>query len=164
MEALGGTPRQTLAVVNSPTLQRSATELPVREPAAKTQRGRLGVAAVGLGAALVVSLAAVTLGRAPPSERPATATPIHRTEVPAPVTPLHRTEVPAPAVAVTPPPVAHAADAGAAVVPAAPAAVAAPVAPTTEEAPSAPRHRSHRRARHGAETPATTSGGEIPNL
>jgi serine/threonine protein kinase len=152
IDSFTGPPRQTLAVGHSPTLQRSATELPAREPPARSSRARLGAMALGLLATVGIAAAALLPGRDAPTVRAAVVPP----------EPVHRTEIPAPPPPAPPPRVAVQADAGAPVALAAPAPA---VVPEPAETPRASRHRSHRHARSGRDTPAAgAAGGEIPNL
>jgi serine/threonine-protein kinase len=149
-----GPPRQTLAAGHSPTLQRSATELPAREPAPTSSRARLGAMALGLLATLGIAAAALLPGRDVTPSRAAVVPPVR----------VHRTEIPAP------PPLSHVAertDAGVPVAPPAPVAaiVAAAVTAAPAEPPRTTRHRAHRHSRSGHDAPAASAGGgEIPNL
>lgn len=149
-----GPPRQTLAAGHSPTLQRSATELPAREPAPTSSRARLGAMALGLLATLGIAAAALLPGRDVTPSRAAVVPPVrvHRTEIPAPPPPSH---------------VAERTDAGVPVAPPAPVAVivAAAVTAAPAEPPRTTRHRAHRHSRSGHDAPAASAGGgEIPNL
>ncbi|MFO0629768.1 MAG: protein kinase [Polyangiales bacterium] len=152
IDAFNGPPRQTLAAVASPTLQRSATELPVREPAPRSARPLAAVATVL--AAVLLAATAARLGR--DDARPAA-------PPPAPV-PVHRTEIPAPSPPPAPTPAARLrveVDAGA------PSAAPPPPPPTVASTGTSrvSRHRGHHHPRSAHERPAETAGGgEIPNL
>lgn len=163
---------------HSPTIERSATEVPARADSVRSVRSRVGAVALVMGVVSAVIVGVALLNREPSPTRaaaaPPTAQPPTRTEIPAPP----ESAPPAPAVAAPAPP-SPAPPAPAVAAPASPAPTPAVAAPEPEapavavraarvlnaaEAAVRTEHRRSRRSRRHNPRGGAPTAGEIPNL